>query len=135
MANDVAQNLRAFMLNDNTLRGLVTDVHENQVPQSGTMQDYVWFQQVGKVYEQATDDAAGVAPRSVLFDCECCSRRLDNSIKIADAVRNLFPYRGSFGDATVKGVFVNDQSEDYAPLNDMGDIGMNVQSLQIEVCP
>lgn len=135
MALDTAQNLRAFMLADTTLRGLVTGIHENQVPQGDTDQAYIWFQQNGKVYDQATDDSAGVSPRSIMFDCECCARGLSASIKIADAVRNLFPYRGAFGDTTVKGVFVNDQSEDYVPINDMGDNGVNVQSLQIEVCP
>lgn len=132
---DTAQNLRAYLLADTTLRGLVANVHELQVPQTGDTQDYIWFSQNGKVYDEATDDAAGVSPRSIMFDCECCSRNLGQSIKIADAVRGLFPYRGAFGDQTIKGGFINDQSEDYIPINDMGETGINVQSLQIEICP
>ncbi len=136
MAFDAAQNLRAFLLADTTLNTLVAGgVHENQVPQMGTEQNYIWLAQNGKVYDQATDDEAGVSPRSIMFDCECCSRKLPESVQIGDAVRNLFPMRGTFGDATIKGVFVNDQSEDYVPINDMGDKGIHVQALQIEVCP
>lgn len=135
MPNDNAQNLRAYLLASPTLTALVSRICEVQVPQSGTDQEYIWFAQNGKVYDEATDDAAGIPPRSIMYDCECCSRDLDKSVKIADAVRGLFPYRGAFGDQTIKGGFVRDQSEDYVPLNEMGDTGVNVQSLQIEICP
>lgn len=133
---DNAQNLRTYMLANTTLTALIADrVHESQVPQTGTELEYLWFQQNGKVYDEATDDDAGIAPRSIMYDVECCSRSLGKSVQIADAVRGLFPYRGAFGDETIKGGFVRDQSEDYVPANDMGDGRVFVQSLQIEICP
>jgi hypothetical protein len=131
---DVAENLRAYMLTSTPLKALTSHIAENKVPQP-TPDKYIWVAQNGKVYDQTTDDAAGVAPRSVLFDCECCAKELRDSVAIADEVRALFPYRGTFGDMTIKGAFVNDQSEDYTSVNEMADDGIHSQSLQIEICP
>lgn len=135
MANDTTENLRVYLLTSSDVRSLTSgNVHQNQVPQN-RKQDYIWLRLASRQPDHCLDDETGAAPRALLYDCECCSSDLDRSVRLSDAVRALAPYRGSFGDSTVKGVFVNDQDEDYQPVNDMGDIGIHIQTLQIEVCP
>jgi hypothetical protein len=109
-------------------------VHENLVPQRRD-KEYIWLALIGKQYDHCLDDEPGTPPRSLLFTCECCSPNLAKSNELADAVRNLFPYRGPFGTTAVRGAFANDQSEDYEPVNAHGEEVIHVQALQIELCP
>lgn len=137
MALDYTQNLKAKLQADTTVASYIASrVHHNNVPTlTDAKLDYIWLRRSGHRYERTFDESAGTAPLSVLYDVECCSRDLDRSAKLADAVRNLFPFSGTFGDSTVKGAFANDQSEDYVPLNDSASIGVHVQALQVEICP
>lgn len=139
MAFDYTQNLKKFLETDQTVRGFVASrIHHNNVPTLNKAEQkygYIWLHRAGHVYDRTLDEAAGTAPRSVLYDLECCSLDLERVSDIADAVRALFPFSGTFGDSTVKGAFVNDQSEEYAPINESASVGMNVVSLQLEICP
>lgn len=131
---DTAENLRSFLLNTTALTAIVADrVHQAHVPENRT-KTYIYFRRATRIYEHTLDSAAGEAPRSELFDLECCSRE-GLSDAVADQVRALFPCAGSFGDQTIKGAFVNDQDEDYIPINQDGDDGVTVQALQLEICP
>jgi hypothetical protein len=136
MANDYSQNLIAFLASDATVRGYVASrICQNNVPTGpDATKDYLWLRRSGQQYERTLDEAAGTPPRSVLFDVEACSRDLDRACKIADSIRALFPFSGTFGDSSLKGAFVNDQSEDYVPLNENATIGVHVESLQVEIC-
>lgn len=134
MANDYTQNLKRFFETDQTVRGFVASrVHHNNVPTEKG--DYIWLRRSGHVYDRTFDESAGTAPRLVLYDVECCSSDLHRSSLLADAVRALFPFSGTFGDSTVKYAAVNDQDEDYIPLNSSASVGINVQSLQVEIMP
>lgn len=135
MANDASENLIAFLNNSTAVRALMTGgAHENTVPQN-KKNDYVWFRQTNREYTRTFDEAAGTPPKSIFFDLECCSLDLDRSCSLADEVRNLFPFSGTFGDSTTKGAFAHDQSEDYLPTNEMADEGIHAQSLQLEIMP
>lgn len=134
MAHDYTQNLKAFLESNSAVSTLVASrIHHNNVPTEKG--DYIWLRRSGQRYERTLDEAAGTPPLSVLYDVECCSSDLNRSATLADAVKNLFPFAGTFGDSTVKGAFVNDQDEDYVPLNSSASVGINVQSLQVEICP
>lgn len=132
---DTAENLRTYLLSASAVTTFVADrIHQNHVPDDKS-DDYIWFRKASQQYEHHLNSAAGEAPRAIYYDVECCSRDLDRSADLADAVRGLFPYAGTFGDSTTKGAFVNDQDEDYLPFNDDAEDGLHVQALQIEVMP
>jgi hypothetical protein len=132
---DTAYNLRAYLLTSVAITDLVADrIHQNHVPED-RKEDYIWLRTATRQYDHHLNSPAGEAPRAIYYDCECCSRNLDRSAAIADAVRNLFPYAGTMGDSTTKGAFVNDQDETYIPINEMADEGVHVQAVQIEVMP
>ena len=134
MAADYTQNLKSCLQASSAVVAFVASrIHHNNVPMEKG--DYIWLRRSGHRYERTLDEAAGTAPLSVLYDVECCSSDLDRSADLAEAVKNLFPFSGTFGDATVKGAFVNDQDEDYIPLNSSASVGVNVQALQVEICP
>lgn len=137
MALDTTQDLRAYLLTSTALTAFVADrICENDIPTFVDARvDYLWLRQSSRVFAHTFDSAAGEAPQALLFDVECCSRSLRNSAAMADAVRALFPYAGTMGDSTIKAAFVNDQGEDYEPLNESASKGIHVQSLQIEICP
>jgi hypothetical protein len=134
---DYAQNIKAYLQAQPSVAALVASrIHHNNMPTiAETNNDYIWFNRAGHVYDRTLDEAAGTEPRSVLFNMECCSRDLGRAAALADAVRNLFPFSGTFGDDTLKGAFANDQSEDYVPINEASLVGVHVESLQLEICP
>lgn len=132
---DTAENLRAYLLTSTTIQGFVADrIHQNHVPEHRA-EDYIWFRKASQSYDHHLNSTAGEAPRAIYYDVECCCTDLDRSADLADAVRNLFPYAGTMGDSTTKGAFVNDQDEDYFPMNESEDEGIHVQAVQIEVMP
>jgi hypothetical protein len=137
MALDYSQNLKAKLGSDTTVASYVASrIHQNRVPTpEETKLDYIWLRRATHQYTRTLDEAAGTAPLSVLYDVECCSRDLNRSAVLADAVRNLFPFSGTFGDSTVKGAFANDQSEDYEPISTSASVGVHVQTIQVEICP
>ncbi len=137
MALDYTQNLKAFLGSASAVRTLVASrICHNHVPTGkDATADYIWLRRSGQIHEHTMDDAAGTPPRSVLYDLECCSRDLERAADLADAVKALFPYSGTFGESTVKGAFVNDQSDDYVAINENASIGVNVESIQVEICP
>lgn len=70
------------------------------------------------------------------FALECAALDLDQAQALADAVGDaLSDYRGTFGDMTVQGVFVEDQSDDYEPYYSQGDEGVFMAALQIRIRP
>lgn len=135
MANDASQNLIAWLNNSATIRALmIGGAHENNVP-SGKADNYVWFRQTNREYIRTFDESAGTPPKSILFDVECCSFDLNKACDLAAAIRDSFPFSGTFGDSTTKGAFAHDQSEDYLPTNEMDNEGIHAQSLQLEIMP
>jgi hypothetical protein len=135
MANDLSENLRDYLLSAEAVRDIIAErIHQDHVPDNKA-EDYIWFRRANQQYEHCLDDDPGERPRTVYFDVECSSRNVDRAATLAEAVKSLFPYRGVFGDATVKGAFANDHDEDYIPLNEMADDGVYVQAVQLEICP
>lgn len=132
MANDVDENMKAFLAASTAIRALVGDnICQNKIPQKA-IKHYIWLQRATTSYDTTLNDSAGETPRSVSYNVECVSSDLDKAVDIAVAVRNLFPMSGTFGDTTIKGAFANDHSEDYEPVN--GDIGFHVEAVQLEIC-
>lgn len=136
---DIDQNLRAFLLADGTIAGLLGNparLHQNTVPQEDAY-PYAWYALSDtEDFEDLLDSPAGALPFRVFFDLEAVSSDLDQAIALKKALRaRLHNFRGSFGDQTVQAVFARDQGEDYISRNSSGDEGIHAETLRVEIIP
>lgn len=136
MANTVDENLRKHLIDDSTVSNLVGGrVHENHAPQTPKT-PYIWFRIAGTDQERTLGDSAPNTPFRYRFDLECWSSSIAGARTIAEAVfSRLDSYRGAFGDSTVKGIFVEQQPDDYEPLGASIEDGLHVASQSVEVIP
>ena len=109
-------------------------VHQNTIPQlQAKNYPRCWFQR------SATDDHLNLdGSRGGLvvyqYDAECISDTLASAITAADAIRTtLNGKRGTFGAGSVKGVFVEDQSDEYVPRGTGEDAGLHVCALRVRI--
>lgn len=130
---DVATNLRSFLLATPAITDIVADrVHQSRVPQDSPF-PHIWFGRTGSEGDQCMD-AGSRRPLFQTFALECAATDLDKSQELADAVWDtLSDYRGTFGDMTAQGVFVEDQNDDYEPYYQQGDEGVFAAYLQIRI--
>ena len=131
--SDVPTNLRTFLLADTDVAAIVaTRVHQSSVPESVDA-PYIWFTRDRSDGPRCLDN--GVARTTEQqFSVECIAESLSTSQALADAVSDaLDGYRGTFGDSTVKGVFVDDQTDDYIPRGVSSDDGAFVAALQVRI--
>lgn len=134
--NDVAENLIAFLLDDEDIAELVgTRVGQDKIPQPKAT-PYIWLQQAGVNYETCTDAEHGEEPVDWLFDIESVSDDVDEAAELAGMVRRrLHAYRGDFGDSTVQAVLVEDHEDDYIPRNEFEDAGLHAATFRAAVSP
>jgi hypothetical protein len=131
--SDVPTNLRAVLLADSAVAAIVsTRVHQSVVPES-VEAPYVWFTRDRSDGPRCLDN--GVARNTEQqFSIECIAEDLSTSQTLADAVSAaLDGKRGTFGDDTVQGVFVDDQTDDYIPRGVSSDDGAFVAALQVRI--
>lgn len=131
---DIATNLRAFLLADASIAELAGDrIHHNHVPQNKT-RPFVYFRRRSTNHIVCLDDANGQTPDDFSFDVEAIANNPDDADALGGYVRNrCHCFRGTFGDATAKGVFVSDVADDYQPMGTGGDAGLTVIPLDVEV--
>lgn len=127
---DVATRLRTFLLADASIAAVVGPrVHQAFVPED-TPLPCIYFTRAGTRDERALGEV-GAAPFSHTFDVEALASTLADSQSLAGLVRTrINGYIGSFADTTVKGIFVEDQADDYEPT-----YGYHDASLSVEVIP
>lgn len=132
---DLAENLRAFLLDKATITTFVgaDGVHQGLVPQDVTL-PYIWFKRSARRYLETTDAAPGADPDEERFDLECISDDLDESQDLSQAVCDaLNAYRGTFGDTTISGAFVDDQDDDYVPRGTLGETELHTAALAVQI--
>lgn len=135
MAADLAENLRTLMLSTDAIKTRIgRRMHQDSVPQDEP-RPFIYFGRTGVRLERCHDDAAGEAPFSHTFAVECVADTPRDMNTLVDAVRTLDLYAGTFGDSTIQGMFIEDQSDDYVPINAAGDKGRHVAALSVEVVP
>ena len=131
---DVATRLRAFLLADSDISGSVGQkVHQGTVPED-EQPPFIFLKRTNVRYERCLGDN-GAEPFSHTFDVDCVGTDLDDAQELADAVRAFDGYPGTagvgtFGDSTCKGIFVNEQTDEYE-----SQFGDHVASLSVEVIP
>lgn len=101
---------------------------------------YVWFRRRSTGASDTTDAAAGDAPYQFDYDMEIIAPLATEAKQIADLIRltsnsglGLNCYRGTFGDSTCQGIFVNDQEGGYEPLGIGESFGLSVVALDVRV--
>ena len=130
---DVATRLRTFLLTDATISQMVGEqVHQGFVPEN-TAGDYIWFSRAA-VEPLRVLASGAIDPLSVRFDVEAISEDIDRSQSLAAAIRSKCDaYRGTFGDSTTQGIFVEDHNDDYTPRGVFSDDVLHVAALSVEV--
>lgn len=132
---DVAERLRTFLIAGASVTTIVGQrVHQNMVPESSAP-PYLWFRR-SRTDEPRTLDGGSPSGYEQFFDIECVSEDLSEAQTLAYAVRDrLNNYRGSFADSTVKGIFVEDHSDDYVPRSVSSDDVAHVAALSVQIIP
>ena len=134
--SDTAKRLKDFLLADTAIAAVVgSHVHQELVPE-GSEDNWIWFSRSLTENEICLDAAPGTPPLSETFDVEAISPSLATAQELALLVWNRCNcYRGTFGSGTVKGVFVNSQSDDYVPRGVYADSGLHVSALSVQIFP
>lgn len=126
---DVATRFRTLLLSDSAIAGKVgLKVHQATIPE-GTEPPFIFFKRIGVVFER-TLGTTGTDPFRWLFDVDCVGMDLDQAQELADEIRDYDGYSGTFADTTCKGIFVDDQTDEYET-----EFGDHVASLSVEVIP
>lgn len=131
---DLGKDIKAFLQSQQTVKNIVSGVHQSSVPPSPT-KSYIWFTRSGSQSEDALGDTAGAEPFRQFFDLECISDRLSTAQSLADAVCDLFPMRGTFGSASVQGAFVTTQDDSYVFRGMANERFSHVAALSLEIIP
>ena len=134
---DVATRLRTYLLADANIAAKVgTRVHQDHVPEA-PLSPYIYFGRTSAVAEMTLGET-GITPFRHNFAVECWADRLSEAQALADLVWtrcNGTATGATFGDSTVKGIFVESQDDDYEPEGVPSDRGLHVAALALEVIP
>lgn len=130
---DLGANLRTKLLADATLRSLVGDrIHVNKIP-ARPGNNFIYLAVDSTQENETLDGQVGEAPLSQTYAAECISLEGQaEAIAIKQRLRQLNNFRGTLGDQTVKGIFVNEFQEQYEPRG-VGDTGAHVAVCQVQV--
>lgn len=131
----IGENIRKVLLADSTgVNAIVSGrVHQNSIPETITM-PRVWYTRASSVEEVDNDGVGGLTESS--WDIECHAEDLDDALNLADNVKSLLNgTKGSFGDDTVQGIFVEDHDDDYLPkgLGEDDDSHIHVASISAQI--
>lgn len=126
---DVATRLRTFLLADSSLSAAVgLRIHQGFVPED-TPLPFIYFSRTSTRHERVLGETNEVFSHT--FAVECIDTDLDKAQSLAGLVRSrLDGYIGAFADSTVKGIFCDEQSDDYEEV-----YGDHRATLSVEVIP
>lgn len=133
---DINARFKTFLQADTDIAAKVASrVHDSHVPQAQTVppiKSFIYFHRRQTTHSPTLDSAAGEVPQEFAFDVEVVEA--DSRKPLGELVRTRCNcYRGTFGDSTCQGVFVNDQDENYQSYNVGGDGGVFVTTLDVQV--
>lgn len=126
------ENLRTFLLADNTVSALVgTRVYQNVVPETAAL-PFVWFSRRGVEYLDVLGEEE--TPWKEFWDIECVDDDVDGAEDLTDAVRvALNDKHGTFGADTVQWLAVRNQVDGYQARNPDADETLSICSLDLEI--
>lgn len=140
--SDTDTRLRTLLTTHAAVKAKIGDrMHLDKVP---TIDDqkrpYVWFRRRSTGPTDTIDASAGDTPFDFSYDLEIIAPLATEAKQIADLIRlstnsglGLNCYRGTFGDSTCQGIFVEDQDTGYEPLGIGENFGLAVVALDVRV--
>jgi hypothetical protein len=135
--SDVSSRFRDFLLADENIARLVGGrVHEDHVPQRLGAKDYpfIWYRKRQAQGAETLDSSPGEDAKFHYFDVEVVAKGIHLAKQLETLVRaRCSCYRGTYGDSTVQGIFVEDQDSDYIPRSAGSDEGLYVPALDVRV--
>lgn len=128
----VTEDVRTLITSFTSITDRVKErVHHNHMPETSEY-PAVFFARSSREPMRTIDGDTSL--RATRYSVECLSTGLDEAMDLADDLTEaLEGYRGTQGATTFQGVFVEDVDDDYIPLNDASDEGINFAALQIAV--
>lgn len=129
----LAENLRSKFLATDAIASRVQSRMFQDVPQTNQPRPFIFFRRSSTNHERTLGESQGETPFSHTFDVELVGDRESDAELLVDAVRTLDGFTGTAGAGTVKRLFIEDQTDDYEPVNS-GD-GRFIKSLRMEVYP
>ena len=131
----IGENIRTVLLADSTGVNAIVDgrVHQNNVPESIPM-PRVWYTRAASFEDVDNAGVGGLTDSS--WDIECHAEDLGDALNLADKVKSLLNgTKGSFGDDSVQGVFVEDHDDDYLPkgIGEDDDSHIHVASISAQI--
>lgn len=112
-----------------TLAG--TRIHHNRVPQDAS-RPYVWFRRTSENEELTLDGVGELVETDIDLECWAADDSVSDSLASAVKAR-LHSTRGTVGASTVQGIFVTSKDDDYQPLGNMSDDGLNCVALAVKI--
>jgi hypothetical protein len=128
----LATSLRTF-LRDMEGHDFV-QVYQEKVPQGANSNiGYVWFNRRSTTKALTMERTIG-GPDGEFFDIEVYHPDINKVEQFSNVLHDMTCYRGAFGDGTIQGLFVTDQTDDYVPQVSMTDTEkLSTAFLSIEV--
>lgn len=132
----IGEDLKTFLGADGTISGIVgTFVVQNHIP-AEDVSPFIWYMRRGTEYARTTDASVGDSTFGHFFDIECISEDVAEAISLADRIKVILDnFRGTFGNVTLAGAFVEDHSDEYVPRNQSGDTGRHIAALDARIIP
>lgn len=125
-----------FLEADSAVAAITTDISVGEVPASDDgipyLDTYVWISQYD---ENDTLDLTGTSGLTEFrFDVECCAENELTAKQLARAVKKRCQaHKGTMGDTTVQGIFVESQDENYEAINRFRETQMTVVAMDITI--
>jgi hypothetical protein len=140
--SDVDTRLRTLITTNAAVQRKIGDrMHLDKVPAKEQQnKPYVWYRRRSTGPSDTIDASAGDAPYQFDYDLEVIAPLASEAKEIADLIRltansglGLNCYRGTFGDSTCQGIFVNDQEGGYEAFGIGESWGLSVVPLDVRV--
>lgn len=131
MASIGEELINALLGSTNVTRRVNRRVHQNHMPQ-GSNYPAIWLSRRSELPSTTFDGDDD--PVQTRFDIECLGETQTDAIELSSVVAStLHGTRGTFGNGTVQGVFVENKSDDYIPQNDSSDDGIIAVGLDVSI--
>lgn len=134
--SQIAEDIRSYLIAQAGVATLAgARIHQAKAPQGYGGTFAVFFRRQTE-NEDELNASLGEAAFREFFDVECVSIDLDESQRLADAIKAVtHNLEGSFGSGlgTVQGVFVRDQDDQYEPRISDEDGALHVAALDVEI--
>lgn len=131
----LAENVRTFLLGQAAISQRIgARVCQDFVPQ-GFRRPYIYFERMSVRHERVVDEEQGTRPFSQTFAVACVADTLYEAEQLADAIRTVDGYRGTFGDSAVQATFVGEQDDQFDRERLGSDAGRHLRILTVEVIP